>query len=261
MPKKNAAAAADQDYSVNLGDLDEDAPKVLSNAEARKLRDPLADLIVDSGQQLDRFLTWASVTHLECDIWEFTDDEAEKLADFLISRAKRSVVVAVLVRTAVDRWDMWLALAMVGVRGVQTGEYVMVNGVRIPDVARMFDRIPRPGRKRRAPKAAASAGAEAAAAAAHPGPGVVSYRPAPGSGAAASPAPGQPGRRQLLTIDQKAQDAGEAAQRRAAAAAAALRAPLTYAAPEALAGTGPDDVLARIAIEAEQLESAEGGVS
>lgn len=251
---RGANALAEDERDTDYEPEPERGP--LSAREAKKLVDPLADLIVDAGEWANRGLKWVSITQESCDAFSFTDDEAEKLAKIWLGRAKKSAIAARMTLALLDQWDVWETAALLFGRFLDAADYLRENGVRRPSVPAWV----RPARFRRGRAAARPADSqqpdETAAISHSPLAGhvAVAYTRDP----AAAAATGSPsGKRRVVVSQAQAEAQAEQMQAAAAARAMAARAPLQFAAPDALAGSAPDEVIAAIIEAAAEAEPEE----
>lgn len=261
MPARKYGSANTVDAESDYEPEPERGP--LSAREANKLLDPLADLIADAGDWADRGLRWVSITHAPCDAFAFTDDECEKLAKIWIGRAKKSAVMARWTLAALDQWDVWTVGALLFGRVLDAGEYLQENGVRSlrPSVPEWM----RPSRFRGASrqKPAAARTVDSLVSSQQPGEAAAIGLVREPVAASSRPSPSPSGKRRVAVSQADENARAEAMQAAAAARVTTARAPVQFAAPETLANTAPDEVIAAMveqaaAEEAEYAES-EGG--
>lgn len=102
--------------------------RVMSQREADRLHGDLASLIQDAGDYLDWGLTHANRAGAESAVWAFDDDEASKLADVWLSRARKSAAAAASVRYVLSQWAYVQVAMLLGGRFVETVTFVAENG-------------------------------------------------------------------------------------------------------------------------------------
>lgn len=102
--------------------------RVMSQREADKVKGDLADLIQDAGDYLDWGLTHANRAGAESAVWAFDDEEAAKLADVWLSRARKSAAAAASVRYVLNQWAYVQVAMLLGGRFIETVTFVAENG-------------------------------------------------------------------------------------------------------------------------------------
>lgn len=216
--------------------------RVMSQREADKVKGDLADLIQDAGDYLDWGLTHANRAGAESAVWAFDDEDAEKLAEVWLSRARKSAAAAASVRYVLNQWAYVQVAMLLGGRFIETITFVTENGGLVApgfvsQRMRFASRTPAPdassagsnaGRQRATPGAGAQAVMAAVASAA-----AQSSRPATQASAQATAA--QPGATPTRDYSQ-----AEEAQRAHAARVASLRDGAGTAQESLAASTPPD---------------------
>lgn len=106
--------------------------RTLTDAEVIKMRPKLIEYILWQSEHMDDFISATTRGHEAVEIWSNLDqDDAEIIADFLISRARVSVNAAIVVRTASGLMDKIKLGLIVGPRVFSTFRVYMERGFSI----------------------------------------------------------------------------------------------------------------------------------
>lgn len=106
--------------------------RTLTDAEVIKMRPKLIEYIIWQSEHMDDFISATTRGHETVEIWSNLDqDDAEIIADFLISRARVSVNTAVVVRTAAGLMDKIKLGLIIGPRVLSTFRIYMERGFSI----------------------------------------------------------------------------------------------------------------------------------
>lgn len=109
--------------------------RTLTDLEVIKMRPKLIEYIIWQSEHLDDFISATTKGHEEVEIWGNLDqDDAEIIADFLISRARVNVSAAVVVRTASSMMDKIKLGLILGPRVLSTFRTYAERGFSIGPV-------------------------------------------------------------------------------------------------------------------------------
>lgn len=120
-PKKSKSAATKKTTSRKLTDI-----------EAIKMKPKLIEYIIWQSEHLDDFISATTKGHEVVEIWSNLDhDDAEIIADFLISRAKVNETAAIAVRFGAEMMDKIKLGIIIGPRVLSTMKVYLERGFSI----------------------------------------------------------------------------------------------------------------------------------
>lgn len=107
--------------------------KVLTTGEVDDFRDDLIRGINGAFEAFDKFMSATNKRGETALIWSnIPDPQIEILADYLLERGQKSVVIAQGVRGIVQTWRAYAALLIVGPAAMESFAFYMKNGIGFP---------------------------------------------------------------------------------------------------------------------------------
>ena len=102
--------------------------RLFSESDADETRGDVAQIIQDYGGYLDQFLTWSVRDTDACDIWSFTDEEADIIAGLWLKRAKKDRRAAAVLRMALDGDEAIQSALILGPKAIATAQWYPEHG-------------------------------------------------------------------------------------------------------------------------------------